>query len=69
MPQAMYTPTPRRNRQNNRVTVINGDSDEEDDYDLEDPFIDDGSSDEYIPEDETDDDLEDTPTLDSTDIN
>jgi len=57
-------PIPRqpRNRQNNRRVVTNIDLDEEDDYDLEDPFIDDGSSDEYVPDesDDTDDDLEDT---------
>lgn len=43
----------------NRPTVV---KDEEDDYDLEDPFIDDGSSDEYVPnevDDETDDETDD----------
>jgi len=57
-------PTPRRNR-NSRAVVDQDDSDAEDDYDVLDPFIDDGSSDEYIPDggDESDDDEEDTEEL------
>lgn len=37
--------------------VVDNDSDaSEDEYDVEDPFIDDGSSDEYVPDENEDDD-------------
>ncbi|KAG4078600.1 hypothetical protein HA402_003247 [Bradysia odoriphaga] len=55
----------RRNRNatgNGRMGAGNDDSDaEDDDYDLGDPFIDDGSSDEYVPDGDDDDDDEDDP--------
>lgn len=53
----------RRNRIAVSYNRLVDDSDAEDDYDLDDPFIDDGSSDEYVPDgdgSDDDDDMEDT---------
>lgn len=47
--------------------VVDADSDAEDDYDLEDPFIDNGSSDEYQPDDEDGEDNDEEDTQELTD--
>ncbi|KAJ6643171.1 Aprataxin and PNK-like factor, partial [Pseudolycoriella hygida] len=64
VPQANHMPyrTRNNNRNNQRVDSRLGDSNDLDsnDSDFEDPFIDNGSSDEYIPNEDEDDDIEDS---------
>lgn len=69
VPQITNLPQ-RRNRNatgNGRMAVVDDDSDrDEDDYDLEDPFINDGSSDEYVPDGDDDDDDDDEDELEDS---